>query len=759
MSWLGGWFDPELEDLFRDEPELLQTAQRVRASRPDAEADPRFRNRLRGQLLAEASRGHSRRGVRRWWRLGPAPIAWGGAAVGVVLIGATVLTFISNHPIDQTIVAISPISAQHAVSTDNVITVAFNQPMDKQAVESAVVIQPATKVSFSWNGNNLVISPVYHLTGNTPYTVTIGSKEHPIRSTSGVSATKPIAISFGTAPTPAAGPQSVTPTLMPSVAGANGVGGSLLFAPDGSVVSTAGMLPTAGALVTPGATATSTPRGRSTPSAIPTPTPEGVQEPSVNGSLVAFPPGSAPVLLGPAASAVAYSPNGRAIGMAVDDGNGGSNIKVAFTDGSQPSTLADSSTPVTDLTWSSNDRLVYTDGSTINAVDLSRRMTSLYTVGDGGTITALDPGGAYAYVAPSSNTGGDLLNIAAGSDQVLQGAVSDVAFSGDGSTVAWVDEFGSQNRLVVEAVGQNAPASVSTVDPTATLSDVTLDEDGDEAAYLSAGTNAAAQLVVAQLPSGAPLAIGTPANASGLALSPAGDQVAYVANEQTGAEVDRATVPGAGSARTAEQLPAAANSALHAFVEAQVRDDIATLTELSGPGVDASSNTPPNLSRAYVISTYLGLQGAVSADIELIVDPDAAHAAARVAGEALTLSREDGGGYLVTALDAQPLRDELSGPHVVEVRSSTDGGVTTLQVSFDSDLDPLTVAGAITVVDASGTTLQSNAVYDPDSRTATVTVAQASAGVLTLEISTALGDVNGQTLAHAFTTRVGIGAQ
>ena len=85
--------------------------------------------------------------------------------------------------------------------------------------------------------------------------------------------------------------------------------------------------------------------------------------------------------------------------------------------------------------------------------------------------------------------------------------------------------------------------------------------------------------------------------------------------------------------------------------------------------------------------------------------------------------------------------------------------MTTLQVSFDSDLDPLTVAGAITVVDASGTTLQSTAVYDPDSRTATVTIASASSGDLTLEISTALADVNGQTLAHAFTTRVGIGAQ
>jgi len=46
-------------------------------------------------------------------------------------------------------------------------------------------------------------------------------------------------------------------------------------------------------------------------------------------------------------------------------------------------------------------------------------------------------------------------------DQVLRGSAADVAFSGDGSTVAWTDESTSQVRLFTEAVGQDAPASVS----------------------------------------------------------------------------------------------------------------------------------------------------------------------------------------------------------------------------------------------------------------------------------------------------------
>jgi len=96
MSWLGGWFDPELEELFRNEPELLETARLVRAARPDAEADPRFRNRLRAQLIAESSRGRGAFGIRRRWHLGPTHVAWGGAALGLALIGATVLTFVSK---------------------------------------------------------------------------------------------------------------------------------------------------------------------------------------------------------------------------------------------------------------------------------------------------------------------------------------------------------------------------------------------------------------------------------------------------------------------------------------------------------------------------------------------------------------------------------------------------------------------------------------------------------------------------------------
>jgi dipeptidyl aminopeptidase/acylaminoacyl peptidase len=755
MSWMGGWFDPELEDLFRDDPDLRETAQQIRAARPDVEADPRFQNRLRAQLVAEAARGRGPLGIRRGWRLGPSHAAWGGAILGVALIGATVLTFISGSPADRTITAISDVSAQPELNPDHVITVAFNQPMDEVTVEKGVRIQPATKVAYSWHDNTLLISPVYHLAGNTAYTVTI--KQDYIKATSGASASAPLVIPFATAPTPPPAVGVATPpSLAPSVVGSNVTGGSLLFAPDGSVVSTEGLAPQAPtfapvATATPSSTTSPSPSASASPSATPT-----VSSSPAPGGVVEFPATGSPAQLGPAATAAAFSPNGSYLATAVDDGNGGSKIVVSLSDGTQRLRLTDSTVPVTALTWSSNDRIVYTTGSAVYSVDLSRTTQTLYTQISGASITALDPGGSYAYVAPVSGTGGDLVNITTGTAQQLQGAVADVAFSGDGSTVAWVDEASSQARLFTEAVGQNAPASVSVLNPSAQLADVTLDIDGDEVAYLATASGSAPQLVVAQLPSGTPLAVGSPASASSIAVSPGGNQVAFISNTGAGPVVEEASVPGATAARVGAQIPAAANSTLHAFVEAQVRDDLATLATLSAPGVNAEASTPSTLSREYVISTYLTPQGVVSANVELIVDPTTGHASAEVASETLSLVRmSPGNGYLVNSILSTPLHDESSGPHVVQVSSSTASGVTTLQVSFDSDLNPFTVAGAFTVLSASGAPLSSTASYDADSRTATVILDSESTGVLTLEIATTLGDVDGQTLARTFQTTVG----
>ena len=160
------------------------------------------------------------------------------------------------------------------------------------------------------------------------------------------------------------------------------------------------------------------------------------RQPAVPGSSVDFPAGgqSRAASDRPRLARQRSRPTADTWPSAVDDGNGGSRIVVSRATARQRARLIDSPTPVTALTWSSNDRIIYTDGTTIKSVDLSQATSAVHDADPGsGTITALAPGGPYAYVAPASGTGGALLDVHAGTEQVLHGSTADVAFSGDGS--------------------------------------------------------------------------------------------------------------------------------------------------------------------------------------------------------------------------------------------------------------------------------------------------------------------------------------
>ena len=214
---------------------------------------------------------------------------------------------------------------------NNVIQVSFNQPMNKTAVENGVRIQPATEVSYSWTGNNLVITPVHHLTGNTPYTVTIAQSAHPRRH--GRRRDHPDQHHLRHR-TDATGRAVAPPTLTLSTValrdGVDGTGGTLLFAPDGSLVSTAGSAADSARHIAACHHANRRPRR-------PTATPEGVTDnaPRWQGNSSTTRRSGKPFALAAAASAAAFSPNGTYVAAAVDDGNGGSKIVVTLSDGSQ----------------------------------------------------------------------------------------------------------------------------------------------------------------------------------------------------------------------------------------------------------------------------------------------------------------------------------------------------------------------------------------------------------------------------------------
>ena len=207
-----------------------------------------------------------------------------------------------------------------------------------------------------------------------------------------------------------------------------------------------------------------------------------------------------------------------------------------------------------------------------------------------------------------------LLNITAGTTRCSWVRSTDVAFSGDGTTVAWVGRVGAARPDCSPRARRpgGAPPSCRRPARRPRPSDVALDLPGDEARVSQHRFGEVAELVVVQLPSGTPLAVGSavervPAHAV------SGWRPARVRLDNAGGAVDRA---GRGPGRTTKpqvtQSPAAANCPCSAFVQAQVgqdgQPDFATLAALSAPGVDAASSTPQDLSRAYVISTYLDLR-------------------------------------------------------------------------------------------------------------------------------------------------------
>ena len=354
--------------------------------------------------------------------------------VGAALITATVLTFVSSHTPDQTVTAFSQLTAQHSVSPNQVITVAFNQPMNEDAVEAGVHIQPAIKVSFSWKNNDLVISPAYHLSANTPYTVTIAKTA--IRASSGALAVAPINITFGTAPTPTPGPTvTAPPSLSPGVWSGSKTEPAMARCSTrrtGHSVSTVGLAPGVGDYTSQSPTATA-----------PAPTPDGEPDADTRRHDHANSRGAGIARriprnrqlqrssdrCRPSAAAHSRPHGGRATSQrAVDNGNWRlERIVVTRSDGTQTrEAWSIPPTPVTALTWATNDRIIYTDRhhrSRQLIVSKAEGQHAVHAYRCRARSSRSPSVGAYAYVSPAAGTGGALLNINTGTAQVLTGAV------------------------------------------------------------------------------------------------------------------------------------------------------------------------------------------------------------------------------------------------------------------------------------------------------------------------------------------------
>jgi hypothetical protein len=167
--------DPELDDVLQDQ-ELLRLGELLSSAvRPEPPLDDAFQSELRRQLMHRA--WEMGEGRPAWWRRAFAPpgMAWIGATAGLLLI-ASVVVYTTTHQTGPSDVAfVSPMEGGPAIALQQPILVKFNQPMNHQSTEAAVQVAPATNVTFSWSTNTLAVQPAGgNLAPNTQYQVTIG---------------------------------------------------------------------------------------------------------------------------------------------------------------------------------------------------------------------------------------------------------------------------------------------------------------------------------------------------------------------------------------------------------------------------------------------------------------------------------------------------------------------------------------------------------------------------------------------------------
>lgn len=169
--------DPELDDLFGPDPELQAIAGLLRSSRvKPPPLDTAFRYALRRRVMAEAYQryDHAAR-PSLFSRLFTGPrFALATAALAVLLIGVIYLQNGQELLSKGRGPAPRVYTTSRLVALDQPITVTFSQPMDHASVQEAIRIEPATQVTYQWQGNNLLIQPASgQLAANTQYHITV----------------------------------------------------------------------------------------------------------------------------------------------------------------------------------------------------------------------------------------------------------------------------------------------------------------------------------------------------------------------------------------------------------------------------------------------------------------------------------------------------------------------------------------------------------------------------------------------------------
>ena len=639
-------FDPELNEVLGD-PELLRIARLMSGSTtPEPPLDDAFKSGLRRQLMAEAWK--TAEGGNAWWRkpFQPQAMAWAGAAA-VVVIAASVVFYTASQPpgpITEVIVG-SPQEGSPSVPTHQAILVSFNQPMDHTSTENAVQVTPATTVAFRWGGDTqLYVQPTSgDLAPNTQYQITIGPTA---KTQAGTKLDTPKTVTFVTQPVP-------SPSAPPSPSPRNN---SLLT--NQAELTTA--YPPAGATYPPVWSADS----------------KTVYFVGGGGALEAVPAagGPAKTLVADGVSLLALAPAGDRLAY-VRAGK----IEILTLASGTTAELTVSPAP-TVLSWV-KDQLYWgsTDGVYQETAAGPSRIATIPPPNDDTAVVSIAPDGTHAAYAGAKAL--HLLDLASGKTvDLVGGTTSFQAWSPDGSRIVYGNVIADLKGRTITSLAA-ADVSWSAKNEILLGSDTGLyavRPDGSGLLKLSDGTYNA--------PVWAP------------------DSSTFVFL-RAGLWVATAPAPAPVPAATDQAL-----SVVGSFMDARLRNNPDKAQQFLDDAAKAvyNSGTPaliptgdPAFKRYYVLTSEAdpSSPNTVRVVVRLVfgngkVEKDTVE-------ETLTLKREQATDpFLIDAAAASAPRDLGKGPEVVAVKVAP----TEIDVTFDSDLVPTTVAG-VTVQDANGVTV------------------------------------------------------
>ncbi|HXN78958.1 MAG TPA: Ig-like domain-containing protein [Candidatus Dormibacteraeota bacterium] len=689
--------DPELDDVLQDE-EMRRIGELLSSTRRSAPPlDDAFRSGLRRQLMQQAwQMGEGRPSL--WRRVfAPPGLAWVGATAGLVLIAGLVVFYTTQQPggFNQIFVQ-SPIDGSRAVALQQPILVNFNQPMDHPSTEAAVQIMPATNVTFSWSSNTLAVQPASGiLAPNTQYQVTIGSTA---KTASGQSLTTAQTITFVTQP-PATPTPSPSPTPRAPASPSSLLTGEHQLAPLGG----------------PAASTVQWSADSST-----------VYFVNSKGALEAVPAkgGDVSVVVGDGVSSPAIAPAGD---------------QLAYIRGGKIEVLTLATGTTTELAVSPAPTLVgwATDKVEWAAAD------GIYTQGGGGStqlaalprgtgvvsVLSLAPDGGHAAYRQDQNL--FLMDLTSGKSlQLGQASAVFYGWSPGGTQVMYSSASG--NIAISDVHGNNVgtlpggDAGWSSQEAILLGSDTDLYQvrpDGSAFTKLSNGT----YRQPAWAPNGAAFTFfrgGALWSASAPALPP----------QPTVLDLSTAVV----------------NSFMQARQKGQ-SDQASALLDSNGKQAYASGglnliiNGDPSFSRFYILTQ--DVTGTQPDTATFVVRLVLTHGKLDVSDyeETLTVVRDATRQFLIDQATAGAHRDLGKGAEVVGVVVAVDG----IQVTFDSDLNPGTVAAAVHLLDSKGRQVDATVTYS--NRTVTISGLDLKPGAqYELVVLTTLRDFLGHNIAAEY---------